>query len=97
MRWQFKDKAPISFKVLFALFGVNLIAQLGSAFAIPHWAPTKPDAAHSFPIHFKGGLVHYVQPWLGQYFDYGFGAHFVLLALLFLIMWLHRDELERIS
>ena len=39
--------------------------------------------------------MYFVQPWLGKYFYYGSGAHFVLLALIFLIVWFHRDELER--
>lgn len=87
----------MSFKVVMALFFANLIAELGTALAIPRWSPTTPDSLHSSPIRFKGGVVYFVQPWLEKYFAYGFWAHFVLLALLFLIMWLHRDEVERVS
>jgi hypothetical protein len=95
MRWQFKGKAPASFKVLVALFGINFAGQVVAFFAVP-WSPIRPDAAHSYPIQFKGGAVSFVQPWLGKYSYYGFAAHFVLLALMFLIMWLHRDEVERV-
>jgi len=97
MRWQFKGEAPVSFKVVMVLFFANLIAQLGTAFAIPRWLPTTPDAVHSSPIRFRGGAVYFIRPWLEKYFEYGFWAHFVLLALLFLSMWLHRDEVERVS
>jgi hypothetical protein len=97
MRWQFKGDAPVSFKVLFALLAVNFLLQFGASFAIPRWSPMRPDAAHSYAIRFKGGAVYFVQPWLGKYFDYGFWAGFVFLALIFLIMWLHRDELERVG
>jgi hypothetical protein len=96
MRWQFKGKAPASFKVLVSLFGINFAGQVAAWLAIPRWSRIRPDAAHSYPIQFKGGAVYFVQPWLGKYFYYGFAAHFVLLALMFLIMWLYRDEVERV-
>lgn len=97
MRWQFKGNAPASFKVLFTLLGINFVGQFAASCAIPRWSPIRPDAAHAYPIRFRGGAVHFVQPWLGEYFYYGFAAHFVLLALMFLIMWLHRDQVERVS
>jgi hypothetical protein len=90
-------KAPASFKVLLALLGFNFVGQFAAFYAIPRWSPLRPDAAHSYLIRFRGGAVYFVQPWLGKYFFYGFCAHFVLLALAFLIAWLHRDELERVS
>ena len=96
MRWQFKGEAPVSFTVLATLFCINFAGQFAAFFAIPRWLPLRPDAAHSYAIRFKGGAVYFVQPWLGKYFYYGFVAHFVLLALMFLIMWLHRDEVERV-
>ena len=96
-RWQFKGEAPTSFKVVFTLLGMNLLAQFAAFYAIPRWSPIRPDVAHSYLIRFKGGAVYFVQPWLGKYFLYGFCGHFVLLALGCVIAWLHRDELERIS
>ena len=97
MRWQFKGEAPASFKMFFALFGINFVGQSAAFYAIPRWSPIRSDAAHSYLIRFRGGAVYFVQPWLGKYFFYGFAAHFVLLALMFVIMWLHRDEVERVS
>jgi hypothetical protein len=96
-RWQFKGEAPASFKVVFTLFGINLLGQFAAFYAIPRWSPIRPDAAHSYLIRFKGGAVYFAQPWLGKYLFYGFCGDFVLLALGVLIAWLHRDELERIS
>jgi hypothetical protein len=72
----------------------NFLLQFGLVFAIPRWCPTRPDAVHSYPIHFKGGSVYFVQPWLGKYDHYGFWGGFVLLALFFLLFWLHRNEVE---
>jgi hypothetical protein len=96
MRWQFKEKEPVSLKVLFALLGINLLGQFAAVYAIPRRSPIRPDAAHSYLIRFKGGAVYFVQPWLGKYCDYGFWAHFILLALMFLIFWFHRDQIERV-
>jgi len=95
-RWQFKGNAPTSFKVLFALLGINFGGQFAAYYAVLRWSPMRPDAAHSYPIRFRGGAVYFAQPCLGKYSYYGFAAHFVLLALMFLIMWLHRDEVERV-
>jgi hypothetical protein len=97
MRWQFKGKAPVSFKVVFALFGINLVAQLGTLYAIQRWWPSQPDSAHSYAIRFKGGAVFFAEPWVGKYCDYGLWLGFVLLALMFAIMWFHRDEVERVD
>ena len=97
MRWQFKGNAPVSFKVVLALLMINFVVLFGALWAVPRWSPVRPNAAHTYLIRFKGGAVYFVQPWLGKYFDYGFWAQFVLLALMFLIMWFHRDELERVS
>ncbi|HEY6338585.1 MAG TPA: hypothetical protein VIW68_08850 [Candidatus Sulfotelmatobacter sp.] len=97
MRWQFKGKAPLPFKVVFALFGINLVALIGTVYAVPRWWPSRPDPAHWYAIRFKGGAVFFVQPWLGKYFAYGFWGGFGLLAFMFLIMWLHRDDVERVD
>lgn len=97
MRWQFKGKTPLSIKILLGLMIVNLAGQLGLAYAIPHWAPLQPDDMHTYLIHFRGSPAYFVQRWLGAYFEYGFWSHFVLLGLAFVVAWIHRDELDRIS
>jgi hypothetical protein len=97
MRWQFRVKAPLPFVVLFSVFMCNLVIQLATAFAISRWAPQQPDATHSYPIHWRGGIVTFVQPWLGKYCEYGFWAHFIMLALLLPVCWWYRDQMERIS
>jgi hypothetical protein len=96
MRWQFKDKAPVSIKIVFGLLGVNFLGQLATSYAIPRWSPITPDLAHPYLVRFKGFAGYFVQPWLGRYFEYGFWLHFVLLALFFVMLWFYRDEIERI-
>ena len=97
MRWHFKGKAPVSFKVVFALFAINVVAQMATTYAIQKWSPTQADTVHSYLIRFKGGVVYFVQPWLGNYFFYGAKANYVFLALIVLIFFLHRDEIERVG
>jgi len=46
MRWQFKGEAPASFKMFFALFGINFAGQAAAFYAIPRWSPIRSDAAH---------------------------------------------------
>ena len=97
MRWQFRGKAPASIKVVLALLIINFIGQFVAAIGIPRWSPTQPDAIHSYMIRFKGGAMYFVQPWPGKYFDHGFWVGIALLGLMSLMVWIHRDQLERVS
>jgi hypothetical protein len=82
---------------MFVVLMCDVVAQLGTGFAVSHWAPRAPDAVHSYPIRWRGGTVTFVQPWLGKYFEYGFWAVFVLMAMLFLVQWWCRDQVEKIG
>jgi len=97
VRWQFKEKTPTSVVVVLLLFATNTLVQISTAFSIPRWFQQTSDSTHTYPIRFKGGAIYFVQPSLGKYFDWGFEIGFVLLALLFLLLWLHRDKLERVG
>jgi hypothetical protein len=95
-RWQFKGKTPLSVKVVMLLFFAALGVNLAAWWSIPEWSPTVPDAVHSLSIQFKGGKIYFVQPWLAKvardtnWLSAGLGAVCVVL------LWLHRDELERL-
>jgi hypothetical protein len=95
-RWQFKDKAPLPFKVVLAAFAANVAAQIGSSYAIPHWFPSAPDALHSYGV-FKAGVTYFVQPWLGKCLDYAARANYIFFALLLLILWFYRQQIERVD
>lgn len=97
MKWQFKGKTPGWAKILAGLLMLNIFLQVATTYWIPRWAPVQIDPAHSYPIRFRGGPTYFVQPWLGAYSDYGIYAGFVLLAVFALLLWLNRDQLERIS
>jgi len=74
---------------------VNFLVGYALAYAIPRSWPRVPDALHSRAVRFKGGMVYFVQPWLGKYFEDEIWIGFALLGLVFLLMWLHRDEVTR--
>lgn len=38
--------------------------------------------ARTYPVVFRGGEVHYFEPWLGLYANYGIYLQFVLLVVL---------------
>jgi hypothetical protein len=96
-RWQFKEKPPLSVRIVMGLFFVVLPLDIAGVWAIPEWSPTVPDAAHSVPIRYKGGVTYFVQPWVagatrdGDWLAIGLGAACVVLFLV------HRDKLERLS
>jgi hypothetical protein len=96
MRWQFKGKTPWWAKILAGLLVLNIFMQIATAYWIPTWAPVQSDPVHSYRIHFRGGPTYFVQPWLGTFSEYGLYAGFVLLAVFALLLWLNRDQLERI-
>jgi hypothetical protein len=74
----------------------QLLVDFAGFYALRWWSSRQPDSVHSYPIRCRGGVVYFLQPWLGRHLECGFWAHFVLLALRFLILWLHRDGMERI-
>ena len=95
MRWQFKGKTPAWAYILTLLLLVNVVLQMVTAYWISSQAPVEADSVHSYPTRFRGGPTFFVPPWLGAYNDYGFYAGFILLGLVLLLLWLHRDKLER--
>jgi hypothetical protein len=76
----------------FAAVGVNLAAW----WSIPEWSPTVPDAVHSLPIQFKGGTIYFIQPWLAKMARDTNGLPAGLGAVCVVLLWVHRDELERL-
>jgi hypothetical protein len=95
-RWQFKEKTPTSVKVVMLLFFAVLAVNLAAWWSIPEWSPRVPDAVHSVPIRFKGGVIYFVQPWLAKTARDANWLAIGLGAAGFVLFWLHRDELERL-
>ena len=96
VKWQFKGKTPGWAKLLAGVLVLNILLQIATAYWIARWAPIQTDPVHSYRIRVRGGPTYFVQPWLGAYSDYGLYLGFVLLALFGLLLWVNRDQLERI-
>ena len=96
VKWQFKGKTPGWAKVLAGLLVMNILLQIATAYWIARSAPIQADLVHSYRIRVHGGPTYFVQPWLGAYSDYGLYLGFVLLALFAVLLWVNRDQLERI-
>ena len=76
---------------------VNVVLEIVAAYWISSQAPVEADSVHSYPVRFRGGPTFFVRPWLVAYNHYGFYAGFVLPGLVLLLLWLHRDKLERLG
>jgi hypothetical protein len=93
--WDPKGWAAVVACTTFALMMMNFLVGYALASVIPRRWPRASDAVHSYPIRFKGGVVYFVQPWLGKCIDNDIWIGFALLGFFFLLMWLHRDEVTR--
>lgn len=93
--WRFKNKPPLSFKILVVCVIVNLAAQMSLIFTLPKWGRYLPDTAHSFPLSVKGRGLYFVHPWAGRYLSQGLWINFVLIAAIIFILWRNRAAMER--
>ena len=85
--YDFPDGTPKPLQTLFAVLFTNFPVNFILSMWVERRAPRQPSSAFSYPIHFKGGLVVYVRPAMGQYLEWGFWAHFILLGMIFLMFW----------
>jgi hypothetical protein len=92
--WRFKEKTPLWFKLIVGLIVADSVVHFGMLWTVSSWAMASPDAAHTYRVPFRDGVIYFVQPWLGHYLDarwFGIG----LLAVLVLLLVVKRDQLER--
>jgi hypothetical protein len=96
-KYRFIGGPPRSLTVTFA---VGLLNLCGSwiAGAFRHlWAQKTSGGVFTYPIQFKGGNTWYFPPAIGWYIDLSFVAHFVILLVLALICYRHRNSFARID
>jgi hypothetical protein len=92
--WRFKDRTPSWFKLNVGVLMANAVLHFALLSTVPSWALPAPDALHSYRVPFRDGGIYFVQPSLGWYLDawwIGVG----LLALLILLLFVNRDQLDR--
>jgi hypothetical protein len=95
-RWQWIGKPPLYWTVfLCAVFG-NIATSLLLSFTLPRWARSIPDASHPVELRMKGGHLYYLSPEIGWYMNNDVWITFGLLGILALIMFIHRDKVERV-
>ena len=93
--WRFKNRTPLWFKVIVTLLMADAVAHFGLLTTVSNWALSSPDGVHSYRVPFRDGNVYFVQWWLGKYLDaWWIGP--VLLAILVLLLFRNRDQLERV-
>jgi hypothetical protein len=95
MKLRFKGKVPAAIKVVLALFVINSVAETWLFVTIRDRGRLAPDADYSHLVRLKGGVTYFVQPGLGTYLDAAVPLGFILLAVLLLLIWLYRDQLQR--
>jgi hypothetical protein len=94
-RWQWKGQPPVYWTILAVIFLVCDLAWVGMDFAIPYFASHSADTVHSQAIRISGN-IYYVRPWIGWFQHNGEWVFLPLLFLLFLIMFMRRDQVERV-
>jgi hypothetical protein len=92
--WRFKDGTPLWFTAIVGFLTADSVTHFGLLMTVSTWAQSSRDTVHSYRVPFRDGVNYFVQPWLGRYLDtwwIGMG----LLAVLALLLFLNRDQLER--
>src|SRR5688572_4479032 len=73
----------IVFLLTFANFWVSwYVGSNKDRFALLH-----QDSLYTYPIKYRGGVIYFFTPALGQYLEWSFVSHFVALALLAGLSW----------
>ena len=93
--WVWKDKLPLYWLVLAAVFFVCWLAFIFDSYLLPLATAPTPSGANSHALTVGGG-VRYMNPLLWWCYDKGGWICGALFLLLLLITFLKRDQLERV-
>ena len=94
--WTWIEKPPVYWAVIFCVAMAEFVVGWLLFETVPRWARSVPDASHPVELHMKGGHSYYLSPGLGWFLNNDLWIFFWLLGMLFLIMLLHRDKIERV-
>jgi hypothetical protein len=95
-RWQWIGKPPLYWTVLLCAMMGQVAVSLVLFFTLPRWARSISDALHPVELRMKGGHLYYLSPGMGWYMNNDVWITFGLLGILALIMFIHRDKIERV-
>ncbi len=93
--WVWKEKAPLYWSVLVTILFVYWMALILSPYFLAYITAPTPNHTHFHAVTVSGG-VRYMNPLLWWCYDKGEWICGVLLLLLILIMFLKRDQIERV-
>jgi hypothetical protein len=94
--WRFKDRTPFWFKAIALLLIGDAALHFTLLMTVSNWALSSADAAHSHRVPFRDGNVYFVSWRLGWYLDAWWIAP-GLFAILVLLLFINREQIERAS
>lgn len=83
---EFSDGTPFLLKALGVLLFLNFAVSYAIGFWVRNSWPKQATSSCSYQLRFMGGASVFVPPALGYHIDGSFWGHFVLVALLFLVV-----------
>jgi hypothetical protein len=95
-QWQWIGKPPVYWTVIFCAMMAQVAVSLVLSFTLRRWARFVPDASHPIELRMKGGHLYYLSPGMGWYMNNDVLITFGLLGILALIMFIHRNTIERV-
>jgi hypothetical protein len=87
---------PVYWTAIFWIMMAEFVVSWILFVTLSRWAQSAPDASHSVELHMKGGHSYYLSPGVGWFLNHHLWIFFALFAMLFLIMFIHRDKIERV-
>ena len=95
-QWAWIGKPPVYWTVVFWITISEIVVSWVLLVTLPRWAQSVPDASHPSELYMKGGHSYYLAPRLCWFLNNNLWIFFGLLGLFFLIMFVHRDSVERV-
>lgn len=93
-RLRFKNGVPFFFKLISAVIVLNFIAEFTLLYLLPKISQPIPRGHSTFAI-VRGRNIYFVNSWLGHYLSIGSWLQFVLIALLIVVLFLNRSQIEK--
>jgi hypothetical protein len=95
-RYEWIGEPPLYWTVIAVAMMGNVAVSLILSYTLPRWARSIPDASHPIELRMKGGHLYYLSPGMGWYMNHDLWITFGLLGILALIMFIHRNKVERV-
>jgi hypothetical protein len=89
VEYDFPGGTPTMLKLVWGLFITNFVTNFAIGIWASSWAPRQRSSYYSYPIRFRGGIVAFVPPPIGNYLVWGFWSGFLLLGIIALLFWLY--------